>query len=580
MSLFIFGFIVVRIVSTRHYWPRRDSGEYISGAVAIERGLGFRDIISPVGTPDQLWAAVPSWIRRDPAAMATPDWPFLSHYPPLLPILLAPAVRIGGGRFLVLQLLPILSGFIALAGIYRVRHAILSQSWRPVLLLAAGSSAAVYATRVQSEIFLLPLVVAALSILSSTITNSGRILQRVSAASVVLLIATGIHSKAMFVGLGAAAWILARTDTRWRTRLCAAGIVLLLGVLPIALWTAQVTFSARERPAYQVYLQRDPLDPSSTMGLDRATAAELSRRLVDACCVSLESMRVPAMSSGSMMRLCLSAAFLLLLGAGWKGWRTIGSGIVPWCTGAYLLGCGLSPWFSDPRFIVPIQPFLIDLMVLGFLSLCRRTGRVLSRDFGHNEERDGAHRFIASAALLLMLSLQLARWIRFVPERDPYTAEYIFAKRRPLLEALGRIPLDRVVLIGDEDAYGYGLVTGHSMVSLDRLEWKQSNALRFLRGGGEATIVSRVYKSESELPSALLSSEFSAGEARMNRQLIRWERLVCVVKDGSIELTAGAPTVVEGTYPIRIHPRWMNLTESDRRKIWRAAFPGSFLSGP
>jgi len=63
LSLLLLSFVILRIVPTRHYWPRRDSGEYTSGVVSISRGLGRR-LIRPLGL-----SARPSPRRSDPTAL-------------------------------------------------------------------------------------------------------------------------------------------------------------------------------------------------------------------------------------------------------------------------------------------------------------------------------------------------------------------------------------------------------------------------------------------------------------------------------------------------------------------------------
>jgi hypothetical protein len=570
VALTIYAVLVMRVVATRHYWPRYDSGAYISAAVALSQGLGLRDITSPVGRPDQVWAHVPFWVRNDPHAMATPDWPLFVQYPPGLPVLLAPLVRLGRGSFLALQVLPIACGLLALLLVYCWRRELFPRAWQATLLLTAGSMATLYATRVQSETVMLPLVLLTMWLLWRINERPARTLTLGLLVALVLLAAAVLHTKIVFVCLGTALWLVIRPRTRFSHRLAAAALVLLLTVLPIALWMHCATWAppADGKAVGNPYLLQDGGSPEGPSLSGPGAILALASRLVQASVSCLASVVnfVPGMTV-ALSEVAVEPVSPLvplvvygLLILGLSQWREPAGGALALVTSLHLAGCYLSPWGVEPRFAVPVEPFLIYGLVLGFIKLSSVAGGA----------RGTPSRAVLIVAIVCVGIWDLAAWwaVR-APAWDWYAAEHYRANSQVVVATALRLPPGRVCLVpGDNDCEG--LLGGHATVSLAASEWKESSAPAFLQAGGRACAIagpafSQTPGSSFPVPRSLrpwaLKFRLGAVDPRSHAAPVAW---VGLPPDS---LLGNEPAI-----PSRIHARWLNLRREDVPLLWRQAF--------
>ncbi len=570
LSLLIYGLLVVRIVATRHYWPRYDSGAYISAAVAVSRGIGLRDITAPVGKPEQVWGGIPTWVSKSPEAMAHPDWPIFVQYPPLLPLLLAPLVSLGHGHFLALQALPMLCGALALVALYRWRHQLMPGPWKATLLLTAGSMATLYGTRVQSEAVLLPLVIVALWLLWRANARPERLMLYALLTGLVLLAAGAVHSKVIFVCAGAALWLLLRPKAPLLVRAFSAGMVVVLTIVPIMFWMNHATWAGRPsgRARLHPYLRQDGWNPTGPSVLSPSGVLTMAKRAAKAGTLCLEStgaflpVKFSRFSRKIIKHGLQSLVFYVLIVCGWRSWRTVANGAVAWCASLYLIGVFLSPW-PEERMAIPVVPFMIHALALGLMGIAGHFG----------DASTGPHQRVTGVALMAAFGLQLWYWASLTPGRDEYARAY-HHRLATQAKLAGRLPEDRVALILD-DNYSFALVSGRAAISLLPAEWKESNARRFLAAGGAATAI-RPYPGGGEKPAFFpLPKPLASWGERFETRLLRVEGMDLLV--GWI----GAPvdpvqTLRRGQHeppPTRIHPRWLNMTRGDADAIWRAAFP-------
>ena len=245
------------VLSSRHYWPRYDSAVYVSASTALSRGIGLRDITSPVTRPAESWANIPPWVRRSPERMSRPDWPSFIQYPPVLPLALAPLVALGGGRFVVLQLVPLLAGLGTLVLVYRWRETLFPGPWRLTLLICAGSMLTLYGTRVQSEAVHPLFALGALRLLAWAGDDAARLVRWAALAALVLLLGAAVHVKLVFFAAGAAVWLLLGQRAPAGRRLWVAAAFAALTVVPPALWVYVRQLGRPRRSA----VRREPRHP-------------------------------------------------------------------------------------------------------------------------------------------------------------------------------------------------------------------------------------------------------------------------------------------------------------------------------
>jgi hypothetical protein len=564
----VYVVLVARVVATRDYWPRYDSGVFISGSVALHQGLGLRDITAPVGTPEQVWAVRPAMIEWSGRADA-PDWPFFSQYPPLLPVLLVPFVWIGAGRYVALQLFTALCGGVGLLLMYRWREALFGAWWKAVLPLTTVSISTLYATRVQSEAVQLPLVLVVIFLVGRAASDPGRLAKSGMLAAIVLAAAVAVHTKVFFAGAGLAAWVLVASRAPWLTRLATTAAIGALAIVPAVAWNLLAAWRGMDgRASYSLlrnpYLWQNGWEPGTAfLGVDVRALVVWQERLVDALSRTVGGVLFPTVttiipngpsSAASLPWVVGVTAILLLVGfARVASIRPLAPGA--WAAVGYLAGTAVSPWF-EPRTTVPLQPFLLLLLAAGGSEVLRRVGPLLRLDAS----------LLHRAATVAVIAIAGLSWARFTPRVDAYAAQYYVGTpaQRAFFEASQRFPEQLTILVpGDNDAYA--LTTGRATVSTRPSEWKMSSAPRLVRAGGTAVEWS------DTAPLHLWNKGTRVERLDLRHRTFTLPVRLVNAPPLPVRDEAAATPIAVG----RIHPRWFTVTRAAAPSLWRATFPGS-----
>jgi hypothetical protein len=556
------------VVSSRHYWPRYDSGAYVSAATAVSRGAGLRDITSPVTRPLESWVNVPPWVRLSPERMSRPDWPFFGQYTPLLPLALSPLVTLGGGRFVVLQLLPVLTGLGTLVLAYRWRDVLFPGPWRLTLLACSGSMLALYGTRVQSEAVHPLFVLAGLRLLARGGEDAARLPRSAGLAALVLLLGIGVHVKLVFFAAGAAVWLLIGPRAPLGRRLWVATAFAGLTILPAMAFTFAAIWAGR--PGLPVagssytlganpYFQTEGWDPSAP-SLSRANAAPVIVRRAQATGLFLWNAlsNGPAVVKPDPWTLFVLVIAALLAGAWWRHQR----GLLAMPTAAYVAAVGLSPW-TESRMAVPVVPLVAHALAVAL-------ARVPSR-LGVGGERAVRQALVAGGAVIL--AVQASNWQRFMPQWDEYAIEhYQLGATLAMARVAAELPADRAVIAPVDNA-AFALVTGHATQSLSPAEWKISHPLVFLASGGAPVVLSPLARAEFLDRLAAVGGEMAALAGPRTRQIVTFGEYGLVAEWVRVPPPAPGTTRPDPLVPGRIHPRWMRLTPADREPLARSAIP-------
>jgi hypothetical protein len=559
------------VISTRTYWPRYDSAVYISGATALARGVGLRDVTSPVTRPAESWAHVPAWVRRSPEAMNRPDWPFYGQYPPLLCVMLAPLVTLGGGRFVVLQILPLAAGLATIGLGYRWRETLFPGPWRLTLLVLSGSMLTVFGSRVQTEAVHALFALATLYLLARAGEADEAFGRRVALAAVVLFLGTAVHVRLVFFAAGAAVWLVVGPRVSLPRRVLAAAAFAAATILPALAFTFSASWAGRTglplaedtwTLSHNPYYWSQGWDPSAPQ-VDRASAAAIYGRRAAAAGRLLWN----GLSAGSakappevLALVGLAAAAALAL-PWWRHRR----GLLALPTLAYVAAVLLSPW-TETRMAVPVLP----AVAYGLAVAVARAASLLA---GHDRL---AVRQALVAAGALVLFAQAGNWRWLSPQRDEYALECAAnGVALGIAVAAVDVPGDRVVLAPVDNA-AFALVTGRATLSPFPVEWKMSDPRPFLAGGGAPVIFGPPTPKSRLGPDLALGGELVTLAGPRARQVLDLGGDFGVVAEWVIVPPPPAGTVPhEPVVPGRIHPRWMRLTPADREPLARAAIPAA-----
>jgi hypothetical protein len=557
------------VVSSRHYWPRYDSGAYISAATALSRGVGLRDLTAPVTTPAGSWAQVPLWVRRSPELMARPDWPPFVLYPPLLPLALSPLVRLGDGRFAVLQMLPLVAGVGVLALLYRWREALFPGPWRLTLVACAASSLALYGTRVQSEALHPLFALLGLRLLARAADEPRRLARWSALAALALLAGIAVHVKLVFFAAGAAPWIVWGPRAPLGRRLRAAAVFGAVTVLPPFVLTFAATWAGRaglpwSGPGFTLgrnpYTWTEGWDPAAP-GLGRENAVPTIARRARATGSFLWNGMVAGSSKAHDDPVALVAlAGVVVLAHPWWSRRR---GLVAGPVAAYVAAVVLSPW-TESRMAVPVLPLVLHA---AFVAAARVPSVMAAAG-----ERPSRQALLAAGAAVLCV--QGSHWTRFGPTGDEYALEY--AGHGPTL-ALARlaaqVPEDRPVVAPVDNA-AFALVTGRTTQSFFPGEWKLSSPVVFIASGGAPVAFGPA------LPTPRLGNAVAIGGDMALLAGPRTRQVFVFGPDrGAVAEWVRLPPPAPGSVPFepivpgRIHPRWLRLTPDDRERLARAAIP-------
>jgi hypothetical protein len=561
--------------ASRHYLPRYDSGAFLSAALSLHQGIGFRDLTSPVGLPSQIASTVPIWTEIGAAATEAPNWPVFVQYPPGLPLLLLPFLAVGRGSFLVLQLLPLLAGLLAILLAWRWREALFPEHARIALLLSVLSIFTLYAVRIQSEVVLAPLVLCLLRAGLELHRRPESWPRHTLMAGLLLLLAVFIHTKVFFLGLGLAFYACIGLRRPLAARLASSALLVLLGVLPALAWVFLASWRGAHAlsglgPLENPYFRADGWDPAAPFVSGLALVGELALRVLKAgphaaraLFFQLDVSGLPALGPTAwlLMGLCLPILGCLALGL-WRA-RALGLSPVAFAVGAYLAGVTLSPWM-EARMFVPVAFHTCYFLSLGLFligaSLHRRAPNLAS----------WGRRFLGMTALV---GAGLA-WAGNRPDRDLYAQEAHAGDilGRSLRAARFLHPESVVLAFGDNQAFS--LLSGRASVSTYAPEWKNSNMLRFLDAGGRALSVGEILPDGRPAwdPELLRYREhFASTVAIVEAEGCKTPFLVVNMALEEVRwVSAPEPPALLGG----IHPRWLELGPEDAGRLWLGAIPG------
>lgn len=562
LALAIYVVLVGRILATRHYWPGGDSGTYISAAVALHQGVGLRDITAPIGKPES-WARIPTWIHNDPQAMAKPNWPFFVKYPPGLPLLLVPFLWIGNGSFLALQALPFLCGALGLCAVYRWRFELFPDAWRAVLIWTAASQVTLYATRVQTEALMPPLILLAMWLLWRATLQPNRLVRYCLPAALALLAAAFIHPKVIFLCAGAVAWIVIFSKSRWFVRMTTAVLFGVLTILPILWWAQHVAWVGEgaltlSSPNFRT----DPYAADSPSIFSQPMV--LARQILGMGHRFLESTGIVHAGGHWYFPVIFDIAFYVVLLSGLWAWHRQGRTAIVVCMICHMAGIVCSQTVPS-RSMVMVAPLLIYVLIVGFLRIL---GFVCAKRARWSPRIQAAMSVTLSGALLVS-------WAQMKPWRDWYCVE---RNRRYVICAklAEQLPEDRVALV-DRDHYAVALVSGRATLATSPWEWRHASPKPFFEAGGRVVAFWKRRSIESKhlidyLPIRELEESF--WEHRVYSKLVTINDLEFLVGTVGYPLNV-APTFVaerEGQkIPTHIHPRWLRTT---RATLGSARFAG------
>ncbi len=533
ISLLLFVALVAYLISSREYWPRYDSGAYISAGLALHQGLGLRDITAPVSKPMQAWTKIPEWVQNDPELKEKADWPHFVQYPPLLPLLLVPLLTYGQGEYLFLQALPIASTFIALLifgywgkelfptlassgeshidGGFRISHA--------VLLATSCSLVTLFAIRVQSEaLHLLGFAVVCLGV-SRLFNEEYSWLRSYLLVSLALFLSLAIHTKAIFFAFGFATGLLFVKRVPRTLRILLALLVFIGTVgatlywMKVGTWGGVNAFSAQSP-----YFRQDGWNNESENVFGSNVIPLLAERIWLGAQLSLFSTGLLSETAArSLATPVLTAlSFFLLLPLGLCVWVRRGNWLLAWMFLCHLAGCILSPWM-EPRMMVPVEPLFLYALLLGVTSVAQRI-----RLFAPQ-----AYRLVSVVSVLCVCTLFLVYWAQQTPGNDLWAKEAHLVEQYAAQQADRRFPLDAVFYFPG-DNFSFALSSGRTTLSSAPHERK--------------SVDFRIYQSNK-----------GSGV--------------------QIELARFRKAIPEGVLrESRIHPRWFEIRESDRERLWKHAF--------
>jgi hypothetical protein len=566
-ALGLYSALNVWVISTRHYWPRYDSGVYISAATALSRGIGLRDITSPVTRPSDSWTHIPTWVRRSPAAMERPDWPFFSQYPPLLPLLLSPLVALGGGRFVVLQLAPLAAGIATLVLVYRWRDTLFPGPWPLTLIVTAGSALTLYASRVQSETLQSTVVLVTLVVLARAGEDPARLLRWSILAALVLLAGIAIHIKLVFFAAGATLWLVVGPRAPICRRVGAAAALAVLTVAPPLVFTFSASWAGRPGLPFgeaEYTLSRNPYYwsgswyPSPFVG--RATlvdvvasrAATTGRFLWDGVSAG------PLTAGRDLVALAVLALGALFALPWWRHHR----GLLALPTVLFVAGIVLSPW-AESRMVVPVLPLVAHALAVAFARVPSLLGVPGRR----------AMRQTLIAAGALVLAAQLGHWRKLTPQWDEYALEFWqHGGTLALARVAAELPPDRP-LIAPVDNAAFALVTGRATQSFSPGEWKTSDPRILLASGGAPIALGPLVPAQFLTNAVALGGELATLAGRRTRQLVLLGEYGLAIEWVQAPPPPPGSVRPESFVPGRIHPRWLRMTPADREPLARTTIP-------
>lgn len=564
LALVIYVVLVGRIVGTRHYCPTGDSSTYISAAIALHQGVGLRNITAPISKPEN-WARIPTWIQNDPQAMAKPDWPFFVKYPPGLPLLLVPFLWVGKGSFFALQVLPLLCGALALLAVYRWRYELFPGAWRATLLWTAASQVTLFATRVQTETVLLPLVIVGLFWLQRAAARPERLVRYGVLSGLTFFAAAFIHPKVIFLCTGAVLWILLLAQSGWRRRVITAVVFCLLTIVPILSWATNLPWANDDVLSLSCpTFSTDPFAPGSPSVFSQPMV--LARRILGMGHLYLESAGIVYEGARWHWPVVFDIAFYLVLLCGLVEWYKRGSTAIEVCVVCYLAGAFFSQGTSS-RYMVVIEPFLIYALVIGFRKILKMVSRSRPRwEFP-----------IQTVARLTLSGMLLISWAKMQPWRDRYC---MARNRRYLITAklAEQLPEDRVVFV-ERNPVGVALLSGRATIYMSPSARINANPKLFLMGGAKAVALwkRRTDKSQHLIDYLELSeAERSRWKDRVQSKTVMIDDLEFLVGTIGFPMDSVPTTIPESAaedIPTRIHPRWMNLTRADAQTLWHSAVP-------
>jgi hypothetical protein len=301
-----------------------DSAQYILLARALAGGQGYRE----------LW---------------TPGLPTHGFYPPMFPALLVPAELAGAAGFLAHHLTIALCalGCVALTALLFVPHVGVAGALAAAALLGGGTFFVLSLLRILSEVPFLLFTLGALLALQRFRSAGG-----------------GARSAALCGALVGAAWLTRSAGIAVfaalvpfvlaRRRLAPIALFIGCALAPVAVWTV-----AGGGGYLGQLLAKNPYDPTA----GQATAADLAQR------VSLNARfyaaELPARLVAGWLPRPVGWGVLALLAAGLalmlRG-PTRPFALVVGAQAALLL---VWPW-ADPRFLLPVLPFLVLALLLPF----------------------------------------------------------------------------------------------------------------------------------------------------------------------------------------------------------------------
>ena len=505
--------------------------------------------------------------------MDRPDWPFFGQYTPLLSLVLAPLVTLGGGRFVVLQLVPLLAGLGTLAAAYRWRDTLFPGPWPLTLLVSAGSMLTLYGTRVQSEAVHPLVALAALSVLARAAEDAARLARWAVMAALVLLLGIAVHVKLVFFAAGAAVWLVVGPRAPLRRRLWVAAAFAALTIVPPMVFTFSASWAGRaglSMAGDSWTLSRNPYywsegwNPSGPY-VDRASAARVvaERATLTGRFLwnGLSTVGATVRPQSDLVALALFVAAALLARPWWQHRR----GLLALPTLAYLAAVVFSPW-TESRMAVPVLPLVAHALAVAL-------SRIPSL-LGVEEQRPVRQTLLAAGALIL--AVQADNWRRLTPQADEYALECrSYGPTLALARVAAEVPPERIVVAPVDNA-AFALVTGRATQSFFPAEWKMSDPRVLLSSGGAPVMFGPLVRREHIDGAAALGGELAALAGPRTRQIIDLGSDYGLVAEW-VRVPPPPPGAVspELLVPGRIHPRWMRLTPADRESLARAAIPGA-----
>ena len=497
--LIIIGFFLLLSfieIQKNIYYPRYDSGGYITAALSLAQNYSYQDISVPKMIPSAGWRWPAEFYKRFGYDDINPDYPLFRLSPPVLPLILAPVIKIFGKNFQMMQLIICFLGLLCLIGTWFCFKKLEKKEYfLGIVSLLLFSLFYNYSLRIQTEIPYLCFSLFALYFLGNYFQSKS--LWNKDLVALLLLVNLCIYTR--LIGITFFFTIVLLCLLHFRKNLKKSLLLLILSIFLIALpfyiyveyITTPGTFTSQSS-----LLRKDGW--YETKGYNKLVSpATLGRITLHSGAIVMHGSRVlfgpKYRTQGSIFFIPLIILLIMIFLLGFIS--SLPSMIRPshnmchllWYFFIYIAFYSLLPWPAD-RFVIPILPIYLYFLLIGMEIIIS----VLVKKSRSSDTLKLRSRLLG----IIIFSIMVVNSLRIIT--DTHEKDLWATRGNPSYRVSKWIKentsADDILLVLDN--FANFVYTGRKCFSYTLGEWKNVNTKKYINAGGRLDYL--VYSDMSE----------------------------------------------------------------------------------